>query len=75
MKVKFKARRISGNDAVTFYNPHGEPVFLEKIGDVSQELEPGFAYDLLAKYPDVLEAIVEKKIVDTKKLETKAIEI
>jgi hypothetical protein len=55
MKIKLKARRISGNDPVTFRNPHGDPIVLEKIGDVSQELENEFAYKLCSANADILE--------------------
>lgn len=58
MKIRFKARRISGKDPVTFRNPKGEAIVLNDIGDVSQELDPEVAYSLCNQYPDVIEVVV-----------------
>jgi len=57
MKIRFKARRISGKDPVTFRNPKGEAIVLNDIGDVSQDLDPEVAYNLCNTWPDVIEVV------------------
>ena len=58
MRLRFKARRIPGKDAITFKNPHGEPVYLKNIGDISNDLDPGFAHSLLGQFGDILEPVI-----------------
>lgn len=60
MRLRFKARRIPGKDAITFRNPHGEPVYLKNIGDITQELDPGFAHSLLGQFGDILEPVTDQ---------------
>lgn len=57
MKIRLKARRIAGNDPVTFRNPKGEAIQLNEIGSVSQELDPEVAYKLCNQFPDVIEVV------------------
>lgn len=54
MRITLKARRIAGNDPVTFKNPYGEPIVLSDIGSTSDELPDDFALKLCALYSDIL---------------------
>jgi hypothetical protein len=62
MKIRLKARRIPGDDPVTFKNPGGDPIYLKDIGSVSQEISDQVAVELVSRYPDILEYETEKKV-------------
>ena len=84
MKLRFKARRISGNEPLVFKNPYGQPVYLKNLGDITEELDSGYAHKLLSAYGDLLEiieapasAVYEDKSVEAKpfKLKQRAAEL
>lgn len=66
MKIRFKARRIAGNDPITFRNPHGDPIMLENIGDVSQDIPAEFAHKLCGVHSDIIEIVHEPQPVQAK---------
>jgi hypothetical protein len=59
MKIRFKARRISGNDPLTLRNPYGDPIMLVNIGDISQDIPAEFAHKLCGANSDILEIVSE----------------
>lgn len=83
MRLRFKARRFSGNEPLVFKNPYGQPVYLKNLGDITEELDSGYAHKLLSAYGDLLEIIeapsatvYENKAVESKpfKLKQRAVE-
>lgn len=66
MKIRLKGRRIRGNDPVTFKNPKGESIYLETIGSVSQDLDPGVAHALCKQFGDILEVVSDAPAPEAK---------
>jgi hypothetical protein len=62
MKIVMTGRRVAGKDPLVFKNPTGEPIFLEDIGCVSQDVPDSLALELCSKYSDILKVWNEKGV-------------